>query len=96
MQVPPLRICCDTISSRRGFVEVATIRSRCVNLETSWVSAEWEGPLTTLDAVTDEAVLANTEFELTIEQARALATAIVAAADAASVGGCAADDDQPD
>jgi hypothetical protein len=49
-----------------------------------------------LDAVTDEAVLANTEIELTIEQARALATAILAAADAASAEGAASDDDQPE
>jgi hypothetical protein len=95
MKIPSLRICCDNIPYRRGFIEVSTIHSRCVNLETWWVSAEWEAPLTTLDAVTDEAVLANTEIELTIEQARALANAILAAADAASAG-AASDEDQPD
>ena len=95
MKIPPLRICCDTIAYRRGFVEVATIHSHCVNLETWDVSAEWGPPLTTLDVVPDDAIVANTEIELTIEQARALAAALIAAADAASAGD-AASDDEPD
>jgi hypothetical protein len=95
MKIPPIRVCCDTIPYRRGFVEVATVHSRCVSLETWDVSAEWAAPLTTLDVVPDDAVVGNTEIELTIEQARTLATALLAAADAASAGDAARDDDKP-
>jgi hypothetical protein len=42
MLLPLLRIACDTIPYRKGFVEVARVNERLVNLEAWEVSAEWK------------------------------------------------------
>jgi hypothetical protein len=84
--LPPFRVKCNSISYRKGFIEVTPgIHVGCVNIET------WEIAIdTSLDSaawvdhpsVADTSILANTELELTAQQARSLAKALLEAADA--------------
>lgn len=80
----PFRLTCESIDYRKGFIEVIPgIHKSCINLET-WeivVDANLEG-VTRIDdsRVTDSQVIANTELELTVEQACLLAEALLKAA----------------
>lgn len=84
--LPPFRVKCNSISYRQGFIEVTPgIHGGCVNIET------WEiATNTSLDSATwvdhhsipDTSLLANTELELSTQQARYLARALLAAAEA--------------
>ena len=81
----PFRIKCDSVAYRKGFIEVTPgIHDSCINIETwdieadtSLANASWVDDST----IPESSVLANTELELTAEQARDLATALLAAAD---------------
>jgi hypothetical protein len=82
----PFRIKCDSIDYRQGFIEVTPgIHVGCVNIETWDIATD-----TSLDSaawvdhpsVADTSILANTEMELTAQQARSLAKALLEAADA--------------
>lgn len=79
------RVRCDKVKYRQGFIEVvAQIHPGLVNLETWQVSVEVDitGLHQESDELTDDDFEANTELELTPAQARSLAAALVAAADA--------------
>lgn len=84
----PSRIRCNAVGYRQGFIEVTPdIHGRCVNVETWAIAAgirlngvEWlDNP-----ALSDGDVIGNCELELTIEQARELATALMNAVRASS------------
>lgn len=75
---------CDTVTYRQGFIEViGGIHDGLVNVETWKVSAEIDitGLFPRSERLTDSD-FSNTELELTPTQARNLAAALVAAADA--------------
>lgn len=77
------QIKCDTISYRKGFLEVTPgIHDGCVNIET-WeidASANLDDKAWIADpSIPDSCVTANTELELTTTQARKFAEAILAA-----------------
>ena len=79
------RVRCDAVKYRQGFIEVVgEIHPGLVNVETWQVGVEAD--ITELypesDELTDDDFVANTELELTPAQARSLAAALVAAADA--------------
>lgn len=76
-----VRLYCDTVAYRRGLIEVANVHANCVNVEAWEVSAEWPEPLTPTSEIPDEAIVATTEIELTVDQARELGRALLAAAD---------------
>ncbi len=78
-----VRVHCDSIRYRRGFVEVATVHSGYVNLETWEVSAEWPHAVYEGAKIPDDAFVANTELELSSTEARELAAALQRAADRA-------------
>ena len=83
------RVRCDTVKYRQGFVEVISqIHPGLVNLETWEVSvdADISGLHLEDEELSDVDIVANTELELTPAQARSLAAALVAAADAAEGG----------
>ncbi len=85
MTTPPFRIRCISVPYRRGFIEViGGIQASLVNIETWEVSVDHAGPLADLGEVPGEMIVANTEIELTPAEARALAAALVAAADTVS------------
>lgn len=79
------RIKCDAISYRKGFLEVsAKIHAGCVNIEaweidaeTNITDVEWVDDL----SIADSSVVGSTELELTVNQVRKLAAALLAAAD---------------
>ena len=83
-ELTPFRVKCDTIAYRKGFIEVtARIHDRCVCLETwdidtdtSIADATWVDD----SSIPDSSVLGNTELELTADEARNLAQALLAAA----------------
>jgi hypothetical protein len=80
------RVRCDAVKYRQGFIEVVgQIHPGLVNVETWQVSvdADTTGLYPDSDGLTDDDLIANTELELTPAQARSLAAALVAAADAA-------------
>ncbi len=80
------RLRCDAVKYRQGFIEViGQIHPGLVNVETWQVSidADIAERFPESDGLRDEDVVANTELELTPVQARSLAAALVAAADAA-------------
>lgn len=78
----PFRVCCSSVAYRKGWIEVMPgVHVSSVNLETWEVSSEWSSPLTSVDAVPEEAIVANAELELTPGEARALADALLRAAD---------------
>ena len=82
-----IRVRCDAVKYRQGFVEViGRIHPGLVNLETWQISAETDlsGLDIESDRLTDADFIANTELELTPSQARSLAAALVAAAEAAN------------
>ena len=79
------RVRCHAVNYRQGFIEVVgQIHPGLVNLETWQVSVDAiiSGLWPESDGLTNEDFVANTELELTPEQARSLATALLAAADA--------------
>ncbi len=80
----PFRLTCDSIAYRKGFIEVSpAIHDGCVNIETWDIDADTIlSDVTWLDdpSIPDSSVIANTELELTAEQARSLAEALLAAA----------------
>lgn len=83
------RVRCDAVAYRHGFVEVISqIHPGLVNVETWELSAEADiaGIEVESERLTDADFVANTELELTPEQARSLAAALVAAAEAAEAG----------
>jgi hypothetical protein len=65
---------CADIRYRQGFIEVLNVHANHVNLEVWNVHPDLDlAPHSTdLEGVPDEAVGANTEFELSISQARQL------------------------
>jgi hypothetical protein len=81
------RVRCDAVKYRQGFIDViGQIHPGLVNVE-SWqvsVEADISGLEVESDGLTDPDFVANTELELTPAQARSLAAALVAAADAAT------------
>ena len=84
-------IACDRIPYRKGFIEItAGVHPHCVNVETYEIAAGWERPLRQLLDVPDQAIVGNTEIELTVSLARDLAAALLRAADAAEAGASAA------
>ncbi len=89
------RVRCDAVKYRQGFIEVVgQIHPGLVNVETWQVSmeADLSGLNVESDRLTDADFVANTELELTPAQARALAAALVATAEAAEAEpGAAAD-----
>jgi len=85
MSKPP-RIRCDSISYRKGFIEVIEgIHDGLVNVETWRVPPAVDASKMALDGSNWEEgqVQGNTELELTPTQARALAQALLAAANLA-------------
>jgi hypothetical protein len=83
------RVRCDAVKFRQGFIEViGQMHPGLVNVETWQVSVEAKitGLPLESDGLTDDDFVANTELELTPAQARSLAAALVAAADAAEGG----------
>jgi hypothetical protein len=83
------RVRCDAVKYRQGFIEViGQIHPGLVNVETWQVrpQADISGLDVESDRLTDADFVANTELELTPGQARSLAAALVAAADAAEAG----------
>jgi len=83
------RVRCDAVKYRQGFIEViGQIHPGLVNVETWQVrpQADISGLDVESDRLTDADFVANTELELTPEQAKSLATTLVAAADAAEAG----------
>lgn len=81
----PFRLKCDSVAYRKGFIEVMPeIHDACVNIETWDIDADTNLECASWvdhSSVPDSSVIANTELELTAEQARELATALLAAAD---------------
>ena len=80
---------CDAVKYRQGFIEVTGhIHPGLVNVETWQVSVEADtsGFYPESDGLTDDDFVANVELELTPAQARSLAAALVAAADALEGG----------
>jgi hypothetical protein len=78
------RTACNSVSYRRGLIEVVgAIHPACVNLETWQVAAEWPDALDASSELPEHAIDANTELELTIAQARDLAAALLRAAELA-------------
>jgi hypothetical protein len=79
------RVRCDAVKYRQGFIGViGQIHPGLVNVET-WqvgVEADISGLYPECHGLTDDDFVANTELELTPDQARSLAAALVAAADA--------------
>ncbi|MDI1476861.1 barstar family protein [Polyangium sp. y55x31] len=78
---------CRSVPYRQGVVEVApAIHAGCVNIETWQISAHWKesGPAS-VDQIPESAFEANTELELTPGEARALARALLDAADVAEL-----------
>jgi hypothetical protein len=85
MSKVPLRISCDSIAYRRGFIEVANIHNRHVNIE-AWQVVPGTSPLPPWvdDAsLAEDEVDGNVELELTPSLARELANALLKAAEAA-------------
>jgi hypothetical protein len=83
------RVRCDAVKYRQGFIEVISqIHPGLVNVETWQVDAEADisGLYPESDGLTDDNFVANTELELTPAQARSLAAAMVAAANAVEGG----------
>ncbi len=83
------RVRCDSIKYRQGFIEViGQTHPGLVNIETWQISMEADisGLFRESDDLTDDHFGANTELELTPEQARSLTAALVAAADAVEGG----------
>jgi hypothetical protein len=83
------RVRCDAVKYRQGFIEVlGQIHPGLVNVETWHVSAEADiaGLDVESERLTDADFVASTELELTPAQARSLAAALVAAANAAERG----------
>jgi hypothetical protein len=81
---------CDAVKYRQGFIEViGQIHPGLVNVETWQVSVETDisGLDLESDGLTDDDFVANTELELTPAQARSLAAALMAAADAVEAEG---------
>jgi hypothetical protein len=79
------RMRCGAVKYRQGFIEViGPIHPGLINVETWQVSVEADltGIDVESDRLTDADFVANTELELTPAQARSLAAALVAAAEA--------------
>ncbi len=75
-----LRMRCRNVAYRQGEIEVMDrIHPGLVNLETWQIAVEAD----VTGALTDDDFVANTELELTPAEARALAAALLAAADGA-------------
>ena len=79
--MPPQTIRCNSISYRKGFVEVSRVHDGCVNLE-SW-SVHSEAEISGIDIhderIDDEDITGNVELELGIEAAEQLIAALHAA-----------------
>jgi hypothetical protein len=76
---------CDAVKYRQDFIEViGQIHPGLVNVETwqACVDADITGLYPDSEGLNDDDFNANIELELTPEQARSLAAALVAAADA--------------
>lgn len=81
----PLRLRCDSVRYRQGFVEVSNIHPGCVNIESWDVSAEVEKlpNWVSSDALSSKDIVSNSELELSAAQARELAAFLLGAATAA-------------
>ena len=79
----PQTIRCNSISYRKGFVEVSRVHNGCVNLESWSVNSETEisGIDIRDERIGDDDVTGNVELELGIEAAERLITALQAAVD---------------
>lgn len=79
----PQTIRCNSISYRKGFVEVSRVHDGCVNLE-SW-SVQPETEIAGVDIrdgrIDDDDITGNAELELGIEAAEQLIAALQAAVD---------------
>lgn len=79
----PQTIRCNSISYRKGFVEVSRVHDGCVNLE-SW-SVHSEAEISGVDVrderIDDEDITGNVELELNIDAAERLIAALQAAVD---------------
>ena len=79
----PFKIKCNSVSYRQGFIESSpAIHPGCVNLETWEVSPPVDIAKSDLQSVPDDRITANTEIELTVDEAHALGNALIAAANA--------------
>ena len=79
---------CSSVPYRQGTVEVApAIHPGCVNIETWQIAADWRDPGSgsAVSAIPESAFEATTEVELTPSEARALARALLDAADVAEL-----------
>ena len=77
-------IACHSVNYRQGFIEVSKIHPGLVNLETWEIHPDIKlaGVSRASDQIANKDFTANTELELTPAQARALAAALVSAAEA--------------
>lgn len=77
------------IRYRQGFLEVANIHPGHINIETWQIHPDLDISEKQFDdaAITDECVVANTEIELSVDQAKALLASLEAAiANASRIG----------
>ena len=75
----PLKFRCDTIDYRKGFIEITPgIHGGCVNLECWQIQNDLDiSGMDLLDQrISDEAITANVELELSLETAEAIVTAL--------------------
>jgi hypothetical protein len=89
VNVSPKSIKCYGVQYRQGWVEVvAGIHSGFVNLESWNVSPQVDitPQSASLASLPDEAITANTEMELSLEQAKQLVAALHAAIQVAELG----------
>jgi hypothetical protein len=80
-----LRLRCNSVRYRQGFVEVSNVHHGCVNIESWDVSAEVEAlpDWVSSETLTDKNIVGNCELELSADQARELAAFLLVAAKAA-------------
>jgi hypothetical protein len=85
----PEKIMCNDVRYRQGFVEVANVHAGCVNLEVWNVHPDTEITAASLEspAISDAAVIGNSEIELSLTQAKLLVLFLQAAITEAERGG---------
>jgi hypothetical protein len=87
------KIKCHEVRYRQGFVEVANVHAGCVNLEVWSIHPDTDIAEESLEspAISDAAVIGNTEIELSVQQARRLIVLLQHALNQAEKGGRHAD-----
>lgn len=81
--IEAVRTRCNSVTYRQGFIEVASdIHEGLINVEAWNIEPETDLSASTPegDEIPEEAVMSNTELELTPAEARRVAAALVAAA----------------